>query len=95
MDRRIRILLIVVVVVALAYPAAAWLLGMSVEHQWQERERLLAEQVPYIEVVKSDYRRGVYSSTEEVTYCSRWPDAEGPARRGQVELERARAVHSS
>ena len=69
MDRRIRILLIVVVVLALAYPAAAWLLGMSVEHQWHEREQLATEQVPYIEVVKSDYRRGVYSSTEEVTYA--------------------------
>ena len=69
MDRRIRILLIVVVVVALAYPAAAWLLGMSVEHQWHERERLVMERVPYIEIVKSDYRRGVYSSTEEVTYA--------------------------
>jgi uncharacterized protein YdgA (DUF945 family) len=68
-DRRIRILLIVVVVVALAYPAAAWLLGMSVEHQWHERERLVVERVPYIEIVKSDYRRGVYSSTEEVTYA--------------------------
>jgi len=68
-DRRIRISIIaVVVVVALAYPAAAWLLGSSVERQWQEREQHLAEQVPYINIVKRDYRRGVYSSTEEVTF---------------------------
>ncbi len=68
MDRRIRILLVVVIVVALAYPAAAWVLGMSIERQWHEQEQLAAQRVPYIEVVKSDYRRGVYSSTEEVTY---------------------------
>ena len=68
MDRRIRILLIVVVVVALAYPAAAWLLGMSVEHQWHEREQYALQQFPYAVIVKRDYRRGVYNSTEEVTY---------------------------
>ena len=68
MDRRIRILLIVVVVVALAYPAAAWMIGMSVEHQWQEREQYALQQFPYIGIVKRDYRRGVYNSTEEVTY---------------------------
>jgi uncharacterized protein YdgA (DUF945 family) len=67
-DRRIRISIIVVVVVALAYPAAAWLLGLSVEHQWNERERRALEQIPYFMVVKRDYRRGVYSSTEELTY---------------------------
>jgi uncharacterized protein YdgA (DUF945 family) len=67
-DRRIRISIIVVVVVALAYPAAAWLLGLSVEHQWNERERLALERVPYLAVIKRDYRRGVYSSTEELTY---------------------------
>jgi uncharacterized protein YdgA (DUF945 family) len=67
-DRRIRISLIVIVVLALAYPAAAWLLGLSVERQWKEREQHVLEQIPYITVVKRDYRRGVYNSTEEVTY---------------------------
>lgn len=69
MERRIRISIIVVVVVALAYPAAAWLLGLSVAHQWNEREQHTLEQFPYISIVKRDYRRGVYSSTEEVTYA--------------------------
>ena len=68
MDRRIRISIIVIVVVALAYPAAAWLLGLSVAHQWEEREQHSLEQIPYITVVKRDYRRGVYTSTEDVTY---------------------------
>lgn len=68
MDRRIRISIIVVVVVVLAYPAAAWLFGLSVAHQWKESEQHALEQIPYIVIVKRDYHRGVYSSTEEVTY---------------------------
>ncbi len=68
MDRKIRVSIIVVVIVALAYPAAAWLLGLMVEHQWEQREQLALEKVPYIALIKRDYRRGVYSSTEEVTY---------------------------
>ena len=86
MDRRIRILLIAVVLVALAYPAAAWLLGMSVEHQWHERERLATERVPYIEVVKSDYRRGIYSSTEEVTYAFGGPMLRSLRATGKLDL---------
>ena len=86
MDRRIRILIIVVVVLALAYPAAAWLLGMSVEHQWHERERLAMERVPYIEVVKSDYRRGIYSSTEEVTYALGGPMLRSLRATGKLDL---------
>jgi len=67
-DRKLRIGLVVVVVLALAYPAASWVIGMSVEHQLLERERLALDQVPYLAVVKRDYRRGIYSSTEEVTF---------------------------
>ena len=68
MNRGLRIGLIVVVVLALAYPAAAWVIGISVQHQIQERVKLALKQAPYLEVVKSDYRRGIYSSTEESTY---------------------------
>jgi uncharacterized protein YdgA (DUF945 family) len=67
-ERRIRISIIVIVVVALAYPAAAWVLGLSVARQWQESEQYALQQIPYVTIVKRDYRRGVYSSTEEVTY---------------------------
>jgi uncharacterized protein YdgA (DUF945 family) len=67
-DRRIRISIIVVVVVALAYPAAAWLLGLSVAYQWQDQEQHALGAIPYIAIVKRDYRRGVYTSTEDVTY---------------------------
>ena len=68
MDRKLRIGLIVVVVLALAYPAASWVIGMSVERQLLEREGQATERLPYLAVVKRDYRRGVYSSTEEVTF---------------------------
>ena len=68
MDRKVRILIVAIVVVALAYPAAAWLLGSWVERQWGESEQHFAEQAAYLNIVKRDYRRGVYSSTEEVTY---------------------------
>src|SRR5262249_23501124 len=67
-NRRIGIALSVVVVVLLAYPAAAWLIGVSAEHQWQKREQEAAERYPFLKVVKHNYQRGVYSSTEEVTY---------------------------
>ena len=68
MDRRLRIGLIVVVVLALAYPAAAWLIGWSVQRQWQQAEQLQIEPFPSLTIAKTDYRRGVYGSTEEVTY---------------------------
>jgi uncharacterized protein YdgA (DUF945 family) len=67
-DRRIRISIIVGVVVVLAYPAAAWLLGLSVESQWKDREQHALAQIPYIALVKREYRRGISTSTEESTY---------------------------
>jgi uncharacterized protein YdgA (DUF945 family) len=70
-SRTVRNLLIVVAVLILAYPAAAWVLGLRVQHYWEEREQLAQQQLPgyaeYVTIVKRDYRRGVYSSTEELT----------------------------
>ena len=68
MNRGLRIGLIVVVVLALAYPAAAWIIGISVQHQVLEREKAALAQAPYLNVVNRDYHRGIYSSTEEATY---------------------------
>lgn len=67
MNRRIGIALAVVVVI-LAYPVAAWVIGLSAEHTWQQREQRVTQRFPFFEPVKREYRRGVYSSTEEVTY---------------------------
>jgi len=66
-NRRIGIALVVVVII-LAYPVAAWLIGLSAEHTWQQREQQVAQRYPFFETMKREYHRGVYSSTEEVTY---------------------------
>jgi uncharacterized protein YdgA (DUF945 family) len=66
-NRRIGIALAVVVVI-LAYPVAAWVIGLSAEHTWQQREQQVTQRFPFFETVRREYRRGVYSSIEEVTY---------------------------
>jgi uncharacterized protein YdgA (DUF945 family) len=72
MSRTVRNSLIVVAVLILAYPALAWLLGLMVQHQWEDREQRGLQQIPgytqYVSIVKRDYRRGIYNSTEEVTF---------------------------
>ena len=72
MSRTVRNSLIVVAVLILAYPAAAWLLGLRVQHNWEESEQHGLQQIPgyaqYVTIVKRDYRRGVYGATEEVTF---------------------------
>lgn len=72
MNRRIGIWIIIVALVA-GDPAAAWLIGLNVEHQWEQREQQILAKYPYVAVVKRDYHRGVYSATEEVTYGLRDP----------------------
>jgi uncharacterized protein YdgA (DUF945 family) len=59
---------VIVAVVVVAYPLAAWLIGFSAEHQWEQREQALVSRFPYFRIVKSEYHRGVYSSTREVAY---------------------------
>jgi uncharacterized protein YdgA (DUF945 family) len=72
-DRRIRISLIVAGVLVIAYPVAAWLIGLVTAHEWEKREQSLVAQYPYLDLVKHDYRRGIYNSTEELTYRLRSP----------------------
>lgn len=67
MNRRIGIALVVVVII-LAYPVAAWMIGLSAEHTWQQREQQITQRFPFFETVKREYHRSAYSSTEEVTY---------------------------
>jgi uncharacterized protein YdgA (DUF945 family) len=66
-NRRIGIAVSVAIVVV-AYPVAAWLIGLSAEHQWEQREQEIATHFPYFKILKREYHRGVYSATEEVTY---------------------------
>ena len=51
---------------ALAYPAAAWVMGQQIETAIGEHYQLLAEN-PSAKIVSRDYQRGVFSATETVT----------------------------
>ena len=56
---------IVVAVLAIAYPVAAWFIGKNVESSLvANAERTLAA-APYLKVIKRNYQGGVFSSTEE------------------------------
>lgn len=73
MHKGIRAGLIATGLIVLAYPAGAWLIGVIVEGQIERREQQALERAPYLVLVRRDYRRGVYASTEELTYALRGP----------------------
>lgn len=57
----------VIALLAVAYPATAWLIGKNIESSLTEyRTKALAD-VPYVKIVKSDYQRGLFSATEKVS----------------------------
>ena len=68
MNRTTRILLAVGGVIVLSYPGIAWVTGIVVENRLQHAERQVLAQAPYLTVVSRVYHRGVYRSTEIVTY---------------------------
>jgi uncharacterized protein YdgA (DUF945 family) len=59
---------IIVLVLVAAYPAAAWIVGKQVETKFSDYHAQTAAQLPYLKVLKRDYQRGFYNSTETVTY---------------------------
>lgn len=56
-----------IAVPAAAYPLATWMAGKTVEENLAAQYRQL-ETNPYLKVVKRDYQRGFYRSTETVTF---------------------------
>lgn len=50
-----------------AYPALSWMLGKGIESTLAEQYSQL-ESVPYLKVVQRDYQRGVYRSSDTVTF---------------------------
>jgi uncharacterized protein YdgA (DUF945 family) len=76
MNTKTKVALVVVVALLLAYPAAAWLIGLMLEGQLQERELQAIQQTPYLTITDRQYHRGIYSSTEDVTYGLAGPLAE-------------------
>ncbi len=68
MSRATKILLAIGGIIVLSYPGMAWVTGMVIESRIQHAEQQALAQVPYLTVVRRDYHRGVYRSTEVTTY---------------------------
>lgn len=67
MDNKKRIALAAVLLaLALAYPASAWIVGKRVEAAIAQNYRLLDDN-PSLKIVERDYQRGLFSATETVT----------------------------
>lgn len=73
MARRMKALLTVVIALPVAYTAAAWLIGMNVQAQLENREQEALSSAPYVALTHHAYQRGVWSATEESTYALRIP----------------------
>lgn len=68
-NKTTKILLIIVVVLCLAYPGFAWLIGLRVEASLLKREQLVMDQYPgSVVLISRQYQRGVYGATEELIY---------------------------
>lgn len=65
-----------------AYSGTAWLLGRQIEAGLDQQYRRLQAQ-PYVKLVRRDYQRGVFSSTETATF----EIAEPSAKAGAVALD--------
>ena len=68
MNRTTKVLLAIGGIFVLSYPGIAWVTGMTIESRMQHSEQQALDQVPYLTLVKREYDRGVYRSTEVATY---------------------------
>jgi len=67
MRKIVPIALVLALVALAAYIAGTWYLGMQIEAALSEPSRPLAN-LPYLKVVKQEYRRGVFGSEQTVTF---------------------------
>jgi uncharacterized protein YdgA (DUF945 family) len=67
-NRTTKVLLAVAGVVVLSYPGLAWLTGLAIEGRIQHSEQQALDKAPYVTLVKREYTRGVYRSSEIATY---------------------------
>lgn len=81
MRRSVRVVIIVVAVVVVAYPLEAALSGLIVEHQIHQAEQRALQQSPYLSLTDTHYHYGVYEASEEATFALRpnWLRADGPS----------------
>lgn len=68
MNRTTKVLLAVGGIVVLSYPGLAWVTGLAIEGRIQQSEQQALDKAPYVALVKREYHRGVYRSTEIATY---------------------------
>ena len=73
MNRTTKVLLAVGGIVVLSYPGLAWLTGLAIEGRLQHGEQQVLDKAPYLTLMKREYHRGVYRSTEITTYSLRNP----------------------
>jgi uncharacterized protein YdgA (DUF945 family) len=73
MNRTTKILLVAAGLGVLSYPGLAWVTGIAIEGRIQHSEQLALAEAPYIVLVKREYHRGIYRSTEIATYSLRNP----------------------
>lgn len=73
MKRARKILLAAGGVLILSYPGLAWITGIAIEGRIQHNEQQALDEAPYVVLLKRDYHRGVYRSTEVATYSLRNP----------------------
>ncbi len=62
-----KIIIGVVAALVLLYPAIAWLVGSFIEHRFDASIELMRENAPYATVVEHHFRRGWYTSQQDVT----------------------------
>ncbi len=73
MNRTSQILLVAGALLGASYPGFAWLTGLLVEHQIERTEGQVTRDEPYVRILGRNYRRGVYRSSEVITYEFRLP----------------------
>jgi uncharacterized protein YdgA (DUF945 family) len=68
MRKGLWISLAIVAVLAASYPGLAWYSGRTVEARLKTYQERMLAQAPYLTVASRSYERGIYRSTEEITY---------------------------
>jgi uncharacterized protein YdgA (DUF945 family) len=66
--RSVRVIVIAAVVLAAAYTAAAWIIGINVQSQLQREEQRAVAQDSAVSILQRSYQRGIYGASEQITY---------------------------
>ncbi|MGA7540021.1 MAG: YdgA family protein [Steroidobacteraceae bacterium] len=68
MNRATKSLLVVGAVIVLSYPGITWVTGLVIESRLQHAEQQVLARAPYLTLLSRQYHRGVYRSTQTLTY---------------------------